>query len=250
MRRSSTLAAWVLLLPACAGEPGPAAPDDAQPASPDSATATPGHSGRGLRPGPAAPAARVVLALGTSVQSEARPRELQRTVYEALRRFGLRVDCLTPFRDPALEAAAKAESAAADPDAPVALRITGQAGAEYADSAFYGQPLAHNFHGQVDVQVADGEGQPLRRVAFGHSWGRLRQSRSLEGTLADWEDAVHTTVLVGIFTHEAVQAAVPAERREELARWIEGERRRVLDRLERSIAESEVVAALEGYAPD
>lgn len=200
-------------------------------------------------PAPAAQAPRVVVAIGTTILSDGHPRELQQTVYAALRRFGLRVDCLAPFKDPALEAAAREESARGDPDAPVVLRITGETKAEYDDSAFYGQALAHNFHGEVDLQVADGEGQPLRRIAFTHSWGRLRQSRSLEQTLDDWEAAVHGTVLVGIMSEPTLRAAVPEGRRAELDAWIEGERQRLLDRLERSIPESEVVAALRGYAP-
>jgi hypothetical protein len=225
-------AAWVLACSGCGGDPEPAPGSSPAPVE----TARPGATGP-----------RVLLGVGTRVECEAAPRDLQRTIYEGLRRFGLRVDCLAPFRDAAFDAAARAESEAADPEAPVALRITGQADASYADSAFYGQPLAHNFHGQADVLLADGAGAPLRRVSFAHSWGRLRQTRSLEATLADWEDAVHTTVLVGLLTHPAVREAVPEARLAELEAWVESERTRVLGRLERSIPESEVVAALRGF---
>lgn len=233
MRAVPPLLALLAALPACGG--APVTPDPAR-----------------EEPAPAERGGRVTLAVGTAVGGEARAREVQRTLWEAMQRFELRVECLVPFRDEALEAAAREAAARAereDPGAPVAVRVTGQVQASYADSAFYGQPLAHNFHGQVEVLVTDGEGQPLRRIEFLHSWGRLRQARSLEATLGDWEEAVHTAVLVGVMGQEKVRAAVPARRRAELDAWLEDQRQRTLTRLERSIPESEVVALLRAWAP-
>lgn len=179
---------------------------------------------------------------------EARPVELQGVFLRLLGQRGLRVDSLSPLRDPALESLARREAAEAEREAqPVSLRITGEIQATYADAAFYGQPLAHNFHGQVDVLLTDDQGEVLRRITFLHSWGRLRQSRSFEETLADWEDVVHGTVLVGLLSHPRLQALVPEGQRAALAEEVAATKERVLRRLDRSAPDCEAAALLRSW---
>jgi len=118
-------------------------------------------------------------------------------------------------------------------------RVRGGAEVRYDDAAFFGRTMAHNFHGEVEVHV--GEGPPL---AWSHSWGRLPKSRTKDEVQADWEDMAFTGVLVGVLADPAVRERIPPDRRAEADAWREAERRRVLDRLERSLPDCDLAAFL------
>lgn len=220
-------------------------------ASPDPAPAPPPPAPVAERgaPPPPSPLPRVALAVGTVIDGvEADPTELQGVLFGLLGQRGLRVECLAPFRDPEREAAARAEAALAEREGqPVALRITGEVQATYADAAFYGQPLAHNFHGRIDLLLTDDQGTVLRRISFLHSWGRLRHTRSLDATLRDWEDVVHATVAVGILSHPRLQALLPEAQRGPLREQLAEVKARVLERLDRSAPDCEAAQLLRSW---
>jgi hypothetical protein len=201
--------------------------------------------------GPAGPTLRVSLDLASTVDGEAEVvNGLQYFVFERLAAFGIRVDSLRPAGQEKFDGwmTRKAERWAQQaPDAPPAsLAISGTSACTYDNAQFFGQGQAHNFKGNVNVEVKDAAGAPVAQVAFEHSWGRLPSKFTKQQTLAEYQQMIATAVALALLSRPELQAGVPESKKADLAAWITEQKEKVLKPLRENMAECQLAKLVEG----
>lgn len=202
------------------------------------------------QPAANAPTLRVSLDLASSVDGEAEAvNGFQYFVFERLAAFGIRVDSLRPAGHERFDGwmSRKVEKweKQAPGAAPATLAISGTSGCTYDNAQFFGQGQAHNFKGNVNVELKDAAGATLAQIAFEHSWGRLPSKYTKAQTLQEYQQMVSTAVVLALLARPELQAGVPEAKKAELAAYLAEQKEKMLKPLRENMSECQLAKLLE-----
>lgn len=181
-------------------------------------------------------ALRVGVKLTNSIDGEPeKVNHVQWFVWRQLHLFGIRVDSLLPTQNAKTESYIEQTNKKweeLEPEAaPAAFIVEGSASSNYDNSEFFGQGQAHNFKGEIKVEVKSAEGEVLATFNWKHSWGRLPANYTKKQTRQEYTDMLWTSVLIGVLKVPAIREKIHPSKHKEVDKWISKNIKRISEPL-------------------